>query len=118
MVCIELPSTLYWSSGEGLFKLPSLLEGGTLNCTTVVPLVQWPAVRKQLRQSSISQPVHPIGRMRAERGSVEGTRSSTGPHCDSYCAQGRPAEIEARRTRLGPVRGCATTSTCTASPLK
>ncbi len=116
--CIEAKSTAYWSSGPGWLSEPPLVDSGTLNCTVSMGLSQCPAVRKQRAQSVMSQPVHPMGSSRAERGSFERTRSSTGPHWLGGGAKGTPTSSAASVTRFCPVLGNASTSTWTALPLK
>ena len=88
----DAASTGYWSSGPGCWVEPDDVESGTLNWTTWMLPVQWPAVRKHPAQSSMSQAVQPTGIRRPARGSVEGWRSSTLPD--------RPLFIDGRQPEL------------------
>jgi hypothetical protein len=99
--------------------VPEDVERGTLNWTTWMFPVQWPAVRKQPPQSSINHAVQPTGIKRPERGSVEGCRSSRLPQMERFSLTGvSPNSIDSTWTRLEPVSSYAQTSICTASPLK
>src|SRR5688572_27159989 len=109
----EAGSTLYWSSGCGLLTEPLELESGTLNCTTLPPLMQCPAVPKQPQTSSSIQAVQPTFIRRALNGSLESTRSSL-PQIDSctpLTSGVSPTTAWWTDTRFRPVPGCALSST-------
>jgi hypothetical protein len=115
---IEAGSTAYWCCGGGWFSAPLGLLSGTLNWTVSIEPTQWPAERKQWLQSSIIHAVQTTGISRPTRGSLLGTRSSVAPHWLSWAPGSVPTSSERSRSRLGPLRGWATTSTKTVSPLK
>src|SRR5712671_841784 len=78
--CTDAGSTAYWSSGPGFWMVPDEFERGTLNCCTSPLLTpQCPAVVNIRFRSLKSHELHPSGRCRAERGSVEGSRLSAVP---------------------------------------
>src|SRR5687767_5945150 len=100
--CLEDTSTAYWSSGGGLTTDPPAVESGTLNWITCrLDVEQCPAVPRQCLQSSKIQAEQPMGIARPERGSLESTRSSIGPHW--LLLLPIPTQARPSATRLGPI---------------
>ena len=113
--------TTDWSWGPGCWIAPVELEGGTLNWIVwKLAVQQWPADRKQFTEE-MSHAVHPIGTTLALRASVEGMRSSTGPHWLAGAITGgssTPASRNLVATRTPVAPGPAVRRTSSRSPFR